>query len=158
MTKQYSNPHSADSLQHEFWEMCVRRDLEAFLKGEWSITADDFDAEDFFGIDANGSSNPCDWTPIFSTLEAYQKAFEQQVVEFFQKDYAVDPRDVLYNALVLSEPIIDGDRATIVKTFDGQLVLKDGSSEPLTWKSLFHLRKKSGRWRFTGFVGYLPLE
>lgn len=156
MDNRIENPYR-EPLQSEFWEMCVRRDLEAFLANDWSITEADFASENFFGIDANGSNDPCDWRPAFTTLEDYRDAFNQQASEFAANQFVDDPRTAMYAALTLTKPIVMNDRATIVKTFDGKLSLQGGGEHVWAWKSLFHLRLDEDRWRFTGFFGYLPL-
>lgn len=153
----FDNPYLIDEQNHEFWEMCVRRDLEAFLKADWNITSTDFDADDFIGIDAAGSSNPEDWLLKYPTLQSYRLEFDKQAQEFAGLKFSVDPREAMYGALTLSDPQVEGDRATILKTFNGVLSLVDGSKQILSWKSLFYL-KYTTRWRFTGFVGYLPIE
>lgn len=138
--------------------MCVRRDLEAFIAQDWSITARDFSTENFLGIDAGGFSEPEKWNPAFTTLESYRAEFQTQAKEFSRKKFAEDPRLAMYKALSISEPKIYSDKALIVKTFDGQLQLENGELEVLSWKSLFFLILSDNRWCFNGFVGYLPLN
>lgn len=140
-----------------FWDMCVQRDIEAFLAADWTITGPDFDQDEFLGIDAGGSANPEDWQPKYPTLQSYKQEFDRQAADFATLEFAADPRTALYSALTLSKARVVEDRATILKTFDGEIPLADGSSQILSWKSLFHLRQKNNIWRFTGFVGYLPL-
>lgn len=150
------NPYT-EPLRSEFWEMSVRRDLEALLANDWSVTEADFAAEGFLGLDANGSNDPCDWRPAFTTLEDYRDTFNQQASEFAANRFVDDPRAALYSALTITEPIVKNDRATLVKTFDGRLSLQGGGEIVWAWKSLFHLKLDEDRWRFTGFVGYLPI-
>lgn len=155
-TSDIANPYS-DPVKREFWEICVRRDLEAFLAADWSITADDFCASDFLGVDANGSLDPLQWTPAYSSLEAYKKEFELQAADFGRKSFSTDIRGDLYNLLSLSDPEINEDRALIVKTFDGSVSELDGTTTDMKWQSVFHFRNVDTRWLITGFVGYLPL-
>ncbi len=157
MISVFNNPF-AEGVERTFWEMCVHRDIEAFLAGDWSITEADFDEEEFFGMDACGSNDPRNWLPKYPTLDAYRREFDIQAKEFTGFDFAEDPRAALYSALQLSDPQINGDRAVIVKTFDGGILLDNGSTHVLEWRSIFHLRCKKNVWRFTGFTGYLPLQ
>ena len=92
----------------------------------------------------------------YPTLQSYRLEFNKQAQEFAGLEFSSDPRQTMYSALTLSAPQVEGDRATILKTFNGVLDLVDGSKQVLSWKSLFYL-KYTNRWRFTGFVGYLPL-
>ena len=150
-----SNPYN-DPVKREFWEICVRRDLEAFLAQDWAITAADFYEPDFLGIDAAGNADPASWTPKFHSLESYRKEFEVQASDFATKSFDIDVRQSLYQLLRLSEPVIKGDRALIVKLFDGKLTEKDGSILEMKWQSIFHFKRINERWLITGFVGYLP--
>ena len=117
------NPYK-DPVKREFWEICVRRDLEAFLAQDWAITAVDFYAPDFLGIDAAGNTDPASWMPKFYNLESYRKEFEVQASDFAKKSFDTDVRQSLYELLHLSDPVIEGDRALIVKFFDGKLAEK----------------------------------
>lgn len=146
-----------DSLQAQFWEICVRRDLEAFLASDWSITAGDFCDSEFLGIDANGSLDPLDWLPSYPTLEAYRREFDAQAAEFGQKTFVGDIRKQLYSLLTMSNPRIEGDRALVTKIFDGEIQESNGMVTPMRWQSVFHFKQADSRWLITGFVGYLPL-
>lgn len=150
------NPYQ-DPVKREFWEICVRRDLEAFLAADWSITAADFCESDFLGIDAKGSLDPLNWLPVYHSLDAYKKEFEVQAADFAQKEFATDVRAELYSLLTLSDPQISGDRALIVKVFDGEIREANGTVMEMKWQSMFHFKNVDNRWLITGFVGYLPL-
>lgn len=150
------NPHAA-GLEHDIWEMCVRRDLIAFLTQDWSIIAKDYNQEEFLGIDSCGSVDPLDWIPKYSTLDAYRVEFESQADSFANKEFVDDPLIGLGSCLTLSKIKQQGDRMLVVKVFDGDLPLIDGTTLRMKWKSLFHLKCNAGTWRFSGFVGYLPL-
>ena len=149
------NPYK-DELRRELWEMCVRRDLEAFLACDWSMTAPDFQDEGFLGIDACQSRDPHDWIPKYPTLESYHQEFERQALEFSKNEFDEDPRTALYASLSLSDPKIDGESGLIVKTFNGSIPA-GGETIELNWQSIFQLRRYESRWLIAGFVGYLPL-
>ncbi|MDG2088412.1 MAG: hypothetical protein P8J68_06705 [Arenicellaceae bacterium] len=142
-----------------FWDICVYRDIEAFISQDWSITAPDFDESRFLGIHAHNSNNPADWTPQFTTLESYQKSFSKQAREFAKLTFAprYDAHSALYKSLKLESANIQGDIALLTKVFDGDLILATGEVEAMAWRSLFQFRNSNGRWLITGFVGYLPL-
>lgn len=150
-------PNNMSRDMDAFWHICVERDLEAFLAKDWSITAVDFNEDQFLGVDSHGSNNPLDWEPKYASLLEYRDEFYKQADEFSQLNFAEDPRVALYRSLLLSEPKISGDCALIVKTFNGEIALADNDKKKLAWKSAFNLKRTNGRWLITGFVGYLPL-
>ena len=47
----------ADTSRHAIWEMLVTRDIDAFLARDWSMVADDFIEDGFFGLHAHGRDN-----------------------------------------------------------------------------------------------------
>ena len=49
-----------------------------------------------------------------------------------------------------------GDIAVAHKKFDGKLARADGGTDVLLWQTLYFCRKVAGRWKLTGFVGYMP--
>lgn len=155
MLREMKNPYPA-GLEHDIWEMCVRRDLEAFASQDWGHVAADY-SEDFLGIDACSSNDPTDWIPKYPTLNSYQLEFESQAKEFAKLQCLHDPILSLNSCLSLSDIQINEDRMLVTKVFDGDVALVNTSAFSLKWKSLFHLRHDLGTWRFTGFVGYLPL-
>lgn len=141
---------------HELWEICVRRDVEAFLAKDWTICAADFHEQGFIGIDGRASDNPDEWRITFPTLAAYRESWIRQSRDFGNQRYASDPRAALYAAISLAAVNIEGDAALVHKKFDGSLTREDGSLERLLWQSLFFARRLEGRWKLCGFVGYLP--
>ena len=151
----FENPYT-EQTRREFWEICVKRDLEAFLAQDWSMTACDFCADDFFGLDAQNQASPAQWRPKYATLEAYRQDFDLQAEEFATKEFAEDPREAMYRALTITDPQIEGERALVTKIFKGQLKEKNGDITLLDWQSVFQFKRKGGRWLITGFVGYMP--
>jgi enamine deaminase RidA (YjgF/YER057c/UK114 family) len=150
----FANPFPADPDRSQIWEMLVRRDIEAFIAGDWSLTAPDFDEESFFAVDARASGNPDTWRITYPSLTEYRDDWLAQSRAMSAE--SVDVEESLYQATTLRDIEISGDRAVAHKKFDGTARRADGSTEPLNWQTLYHLRNVQGRWRVVGFTGYLP--
>jgi enamine deaminase RidA (YjgF/YER057c/UK114 family) len=148
------NPFEADPDRREIWDMLVRRDIAAFLAGDWSMTAPDFDEDSFFAVNGRASGNPDTWRVTYASLNDYRDDWLEQSratrAEF------VDIEASLHEATTLRDIDINGDRAIAHKKFDGHIRRPDGSREPLNWQTLYHCRRVDGRWRIVGFTGYLP--
>lgn len=152
-----TNPFASGELdRHEIWQMLVERDITAFLAADWSMVADDFISDGFMGIDGKKLANPDDWCVSFPTLEAYRTEWLRQAVDTLATVFAEDPREAIFRATRLEEIEISGDRAVAHKKFDGSITKADGGIDRLLWQSLYFCRKQEGRWRISGFVGYLP--
>lgn len=152
------NPFPAtDALRHALWEQHIKTDIDAFIAGDWSQVAADFDADRFCALDAGRSANPADWTVGFPTLEAYKNTWlAQSKVTRERADPAV-LRDALLSGASLAKVTQTGlDALVMLKSFDGALPLKDGTSEPYGWQSLFTLRRVQQDWKIVSFIGYLP--
>ncbi|MBA4135856.1 MAG: hypothetical protein C0518_00910 [Opitutus sp.] len=154
----YDNPYASDPLRGAIWEMCVRRDLEAFLTADWNICAGDFVDEGFVGWNAHFVSDSMKWTVGFPTLTAYRETWLSDARAFAAKVWAADTRERLYRALTLARIDFASDSILVHKRFDGALYLTDGSEQTLRWQSLFVLRRIGGRWKQAGFIGYLPFS
>lgn len=148
------NPFPHDPDRNEIWDMLVRRDIEAFVAGDWSMVENDFDADGFFAVDGRGSGNPDSWRMSLPTLADYGEVWlaDSRSVAGAVDDLA----DVLYAATTLRDIEISGDRAVAHKKFDGVAHRRDGSRLVLRWQTLYQCRKRDGRWRISGFVGFLP--
>jgi enamine deaminase RidA (YjgF/YER057c/UK114 family) len=150
----HRNPFPSDPDRREIWDMLVRRDIEAFLAGDWSLTAPDFDQNSFFAVNGRASANPDTWRVTYATLDDYRDDWLEQSrstrAEF------VDVEAALFDATTLRDIDINGDVAVAHKKFDGSIGRADGSREPLNWQTLYHCRRIDGRWRIVGFTGYLP--
>jgi enamine deaminase RidA (YjgF/YER057c/UK114 family) len=150
----YLNPFPADADRHEIWDMLVRRDIEAFVAGDWALTAPDFDEAAFFAVDARASANPDTWLLSHASLDAYRDDWLAQ--SHTMRTECVDLEASLYQATTLRDIDISLDRAVAHKKFDGIARRHDGSDQALTWQTLYHCRRVEGRWRIVGFTGYLP--
>jgi hypothetical protein len=53
---------------------------------------------------------------------------------------------------------VQGDAALLHKKFNGQIVTDSGEVLPMHWQTLYQCRKVNGKWRISGFVGYMPYE
>lgn len=150
----HRNPFPNDPDRREIWDMLVRRDIEAFLAGDWSLTAPDFDEDSFFAVNGRASGNPDTWRVTYASLSDYRDDWLEQSratrAEF------VDIEAALFDATTLRDIDINGDRAVAHKKFDGSIGRADGTRDPLNWQTLYHLRRVDGRWRIVGFTGYLP--
>lgn len=151
------NPYHLGTLSHEVWEVCIRRDIEAFWKNDWSICEDDFIAEGFVGWDAHKESNPSKWTIGFHDLPSYQACWERGAEAFHQMKWSEGTREGLYHSIRLSRVQQCGDLVIAHKVLDGELRSLANEVVKLDWQSLFQLKKVSGGWKQCGFIGYLPL-
>ena len=145
-----------DPDRHALWEMLVRRDIEAFLARDWSMVADDFLADRFFGLHGHFLANPDSWRLAFPTLEAYRDEWLRQAEETARIAFAEPLREALFRITNLRDIDIAGDRAVLHKKFDGTIARADGTVQRLAWQTLYFCAKSGGRWRIAGFVGYLP--
>lgn len=147
---------SADPARSQIWEMLVTRDIAAFLAADWSMVAADFAEAEFLGVDAGKTGNPDKWGISFPSLAAYRDEWLRQAAETGGTSYAEDVQAAIHRATSLVQIDLFGDRAIAHKKFDGSIARSDGSSDRLLWQSLYFCRFLEGRWKITGFVGYLP--
>lgn len=154
----HKNPfdRAADADRFALWEMLVERDIAAFAAGDWSAVADDFDAGRFSAVDGAGSLDPDLWALGFPDLEDYRRSWLEQS-DRFRADYE-DPAGVLREATTLRRIEVAGGRALAHKRFDRVAATRSGRRVALRWRTVYQCTRQSGRWRITGFVGYLPLE
>lgn len=157
----FANPFSAaDADRRAIWDMLVPRDIDAFVRADWAMVADDFIAANFTGISGHFQPDPQGFTLAFPTLEAYRAEWLRQAGDFAAARsagaFAGDPRADIFAATRLEEIEIDGDAALVRKKFDGRLAKSDGSFDRLNWQTLYVCRRDGGRWKIAGFVGYLP--
>jgi len=151
------NPFSPDDTdRHAIWEAVVRRDIDAFLAQDWGMCAEDFHAEHFMGIDAGAEGDPDRWQLSYPTLEAYRDDWLRQAAAFARHHYRDDPREALFRATQLEAIEIRGESAILHKKFNGAITREDGTVDPIVWQTIYRMRKIDGRWKLTGFIGYLP--
>jgi enamine deaminase RidA (YjgF/YER057c/UK114 family) len=150
------NPFAGSDADRAFiWEMLVARDTDAFLAADWNRVEADFIEEGFVGM--SGSSNPDHWRISFPDLASYRDEWLRQAVAFGPGELRGESTsEFLFRSTVLRDIEIAGDRAAAHKKFDGRAERMDGSPIILSWQSLYWLRRDDGRWRITGFLGYLP--
>jgi hypothetical protein len=152
-----TNPFpQGDRDRHEIWEMLVRRDIDAFLGQDWSMVDGDFIAEGFLGINAYRSEIPDSWRVGFPTLAAYRDEWLRQAAATAATAYAEPLRPALFRATNLRDIDVAGDIAVAHKKFDGSVARADGGKDVLNWQTLYFCRRHDGRWKLTGFVGYMP--
>ena len=152
-----TNPFPNDPDRHEIWEILMRRDFEAFLAADWSLAAGDFLEEEFFGLDGDKVSNPDHWRLRFPDLASYREEWLAQAAEFAATELKGWAKlDFFFQSVVLREIEITGSRAVAHKKFDGAAESIAGEPVRILWQTLYFLKKRDGRWRITGFVGYLP--
>jgi hypothetical protein len=145
-----------DADRHAMWDMLVRRDIEAFLARDWSIVADDFAADRFFGMHGHLCANPDSWRLDFPTLEVYRDEWLRQAEEAGRTEYAEPLRPALFRAMSLRDIDVAGDRAVLHKKFDGSVKRADGGEDRLNWQTLYFCHRIGGAWKIAGFVGYIP--
>lgn len=149
------NPFAGDKDREQIWDMLVRRDIDAFVTQNWSLVADDFDEARFLGIHAHGEANPDKWDAAFPTLASYRDEWLRQAAASAATDYAESLADGVHRATRLNVIDINGDVAVARKKFDGTIAKADGTQDILNWQTLYFCRRDGGRWRITGFVGYM---
>ena len=153
--KPFDNPFADDPDRRAIWEMLVRRDIEAFVASDWAMVADDFDEQRFLGIHAHNSLEPNDWSVGFPTLAAYRTEWLKQAAQAAATRYAEPLVEAIFRATTLREIDVTGDVALARKKFDGMIRKADGGADLLNWQTLYFCRRAAGRWKITGFVGYL---
>ncbi|MEO8204654.1 MAG: hypothetical protein ABI615_00640 [Chthoniobacterales bacterium] len=151
------NPFSGDTERYKIWEALVHRDYDAFLAKDWGICAGDFLASEFMGYDACFKADPDHWRLKYSDLNAYRDEWLRQADDFEDVELkGMGKLDFLYKAVVLKSIEIQGNRAVAHKKFNGSVETVNHGTLKLKWQSIFFLKKDRGRWKITGFVGYLP--
>jgi hypothetical protein len=157
MRDPYRNPFpQTDTARHSVWEMLVTRDIDAFLAADWSMVADDFVEEGFLGISGNRAPNPDNWRLAFPSLSAYRDEWLRQAQDFARHEYGEDPRHAIFSTTRLEEIEIEGETALVRKKFDGGNKKADGTLDVMKWQTLYYCRLHEGRWKISGFTGYLP--
>ncbi len=161
MRDPFQNPFpEADASRRAIWEMLVTRDIDAFVRADWTSVAGDFIAQNFMGMSGNFQPDPQGFTLAFPTLAAYRDEWLRQAQDFAAQKAAGafkgDPRDGIFAATRLEEIEIDGETALVRKKFDGHLAKADGSFDRMNWQTLYICRREAAVWKIAGFVGYLP--
>jgi hypothetical protein len=157
MRDPFKNPFPEnDTARHSIWDMLVPRDIDAFLAADWSKVEDDFVEEGFLAINANRADNPDKWQLGFPNLTAYRDEWLRQAQDFQAQSFAEDTRNAIFTTTTLEEIEIEGDTALVRKKFDGGIRKADGSLDVMKWQTLYYCRFHDGRWKISGFTGYLP--
>ena len=156
MRDPFKNPFPSDSARHAIWEMLVPRDIDAFLAADWSMVAGDFVEEGFIGIDGRKEVSPDKWRLAFPTLSAYREEWLRQARDFAAQSFAEDARTAIFTTTTLEDIEIEGDMALVRKKFDGGISKPDGTRDIMQWQTLYYCRLHQGRWKISGFTGYLP--
>jgi hypothetical protein len=145
-----------DAYRHFLWEMLVRRDIDAFLAQDWSMVEEDFAADRFFGMHAHFLNDVDSWRLQFPRLEVYRDEWLRQAAATAASEYAEPLREALFRVTNMRDIDLDGDRAVLHKKFNGSVARPGGEVERLNWQTLYFCSKIGGRWKITGFVGYMP--
>jgi hypothetical protein len=145
-----------DPDRHAIWNMLVARDIDAFVAADWSMVAGDFVRDGFLGLHAMRSDRPDSWRIAFPTVEAYREEWLRQARETAATEFAEPLREAIFRATTLRDIDIAGASAVARKKFDGTIRRADGGTDTLLWQTLYFCRRERGRWRISGFVGYLP--
>jgi hypothetical protein len=152
-----ANPFPNDPDRHEIWEILMRRDFEAFIAADWSLTQADFLEEEFQGIDAGKLSNPDHWRLRFPSLSSYRDEWLAQAADYKRIELiGISKLEIFYQAVTLDAIEITGRRALAHKKFNGSSQTITSTPLQLSWQSVYFLRKPGSHWKITGFVGYLP--
>lgn len=156
MRDPFKNPFPSDSARHAIWEMLVPRDIDAFLAADWSMVEHDFVEEGFIGIDGRKEVSPDKWRLAFPTLSAYRQEWLRQAEDFAKQSFAEDTRTAIFTTTTLEDIEIEDDMALVRKKFDGGISKPDGTRDVMQWQTLYYCRLHQGRWKISGFTGYLP--
>jgi len=152
-----TNPFPAgDSDRHFLWNMLVRRDIEAFLARDWSMVDGDFAHDRFFGVHAHFLSDADSWRLEFPTVEKYRDEWLRQAEATAATEFAEPLREAIFRTTNMRDIDIDGERAVLHKKFNGTIAKPGGAVERLNWQTLYFCARLDGRWKITGFVGYMP--
>lgn len=150
------NPFPDDPDRKEIWTMLVERDIAAFCAADWSMVAGDFINEGFMGIDGGKIANPDSWKINYANLSLYRDEWLRQAEIFKNSDWLEDPVDTFFSLTNLTQIDLVHDAALAHKKFDGYLTRPNGEKVILNWQTLYQCRKKDGKWKISGFIGYLP--
>lgn len=157
MRDPFKNPFPAsDAARSAIWEMLVPRDIDAFLAADWSMVEDDFIADGFIGINGNKDADPDNWRLGFPNLNAYRDEWLRQAKDFAGQSFDEDPRTAIFFTTTLESIEIEGETALVRKKFDGGIKKPDGGFDTMRWQTLYYCRLHEGRWKISGFTGYLP--
>lgn len=157
MRDPFQNPFpTTDTTRYAIWQMLVPRDIGAFLSVDWSMVEEDFVKDGFIGLDARRETNPDSWRLAFPTLEAYRDEWLRQARDFASHQFAEEPRTAIFRATTLEDIEIAGETALVRKKFDGSIKKADGGVDILRWQTLYYCQRHDGRWKISGFTGYLP--
>ncbi len=157
MRDPFKNPFlENDAARRAIWEMLVPRDIDAFLAADWSMVEHDFVEEGFLGISGNRDPNPDNWRLAFPNLAAYRDEWLRQAQDFRKQTYGEDPRAAIFTTTTLEEIEIEGETALVRKKFNGGIKKSDGALDVMQWQTLYYCRYHEGRWKISGFTGYLP--
>ncbi|MFV0415375.1 MAG: hypothetical protein ACK5NG_03310 [Chthoniobacterales bacterium] len=156
-SEKYPNPFPSDPDRHEIWEILMRRDFEAFVGNNWSLTEPDFLENEFQGIDGGKVPNPDEWRIKYADLATYREEWLRQAAEFQDVEFrGISKLDFLFQSVVMNDIEIHGNRAMAHKKFDGMTTATKGDEVRLLWQTLYLLKKVDGHWKICGFIGYLP--
>jgi len=158
--KPYETPPFADADPDclQIWNMLVKRDIDAYLSGDWNAVVGDFVTDGFYGLDARGKANPDEWRLLYADLSAYRAEWLRQAEETARTADRTRARAALFAATTLKDIEIQGDVAVAHKKFSGTLPNRDGTSTALNWQTLYFCRHHEGRWKIASFVGYMPYD
>jgi hypothetical protein len=154
----HPNPFPNDPDRSAIWDMLVERDIAAYVSQYWAMVAGDFIEVGFIGVHAHKSPNPDDWTLAFPTLAAYREEWLRQAAESAATKFAEPLGEGIHRVTNLEQIEINGGSAIAHKKFDGRIVLADGTFDVLNWQTLYFCRKQGGRWKISGFVGYMAYK
>lgn len=137
----------------EILDVTWRRDSAAFARGDWAAVEDDFDTDAFVGHQG-GEPLGAPWRIGFPTLASYRDLWLEQSVllRAGQADAELEAQ-ILESSRIAGIEVV-GQWALVRKEFDGWAGSADNRTR-LLWRTYYFLRRE-GRWRITGFVGYLP--
>ena len=147
-----------DKDKSQIWEMLVQRDSLAFANQDWDMVKDDFVSDQFMGVHAHYESNPDLWKISFPNLKLYQEEWLKQAKEFASEGWLENPYDILIKITYLDEIEISGDKALLHKKFSGFAEKTNGEKFSFSWQTIYRCLKIEGKWKISGFTGYLPLN
>ena len=128
-----------DADRHALWEMLVHRDIDAFLAQDWSMVADDFAEDRFFGMHAHFLNDADSWRLQFPDVATYRDEWLRQAKETAATEFAEPLRDALFRvtnmrdmisgAAVFNQPI-GGWNTAAVTNMSGMFTRAGGPTSP----------------------------
>ena len=150
-----TNPFASDRDRQKSGKCWCSRDIAAFVAADWGMVADDFIESRLPGHPRSHIVQPGRLDGSLSQPRCLQGRVAAAGGRDGRLAFAEPLAPAIHRATSLDMIEITGDTAVAHKKFDGAIRLADGSADILNWQTLYFCRRAAGRWKITGFVGYM---